>query len=255
MPWSSGSRPDSSADGLGLWAVEARAGGEFLGFAGLARAGLRGHTSPRRSRSVGGWRRPAWGNGYATEAARAALAFGFDEVGLDEVVSFAVPGRTRRSRAVMETARDGARPRRRLRASRSAHRSPLRPHVLYQAKSAAGLAGRAKRCGRRGVESGPDERRRRPRGVRPPLPAGPVSGRGAGSLGQAARAAPGGAGGEGRGVDSGAPKEAGRLWGSVSKFSWIRMDCAARGDADCRQEPGCPREAPVIAAALERGTT
>lgn len=36
-----------------------------------------------------GWRlaRSAWGHGYATEAARAALAFGFTTVGLEEIVS------------------------------------------------------------------------------------------------------------------------------------------------------------------------
>jgi ribosomal-protein-alanine N-acetyltransferase len=50
-----------------------------------------------------GWRlaRDAWGYGYATEAARAALAFGFSEVRLDEIVSFTVTANTR-SRAVME---------------------------------------------------------------------------------------------------------------------------------------------------------
>ena len=37
-----------------------------------------------------GWRLAAscWGNGYAPEAARAALSFGFDEIGLDEILSF-----------------------------------------------------------------------------------------------------------------------------------------------------------------------
>ena len=36
-----------------------------------------------------GWRlsRAHWGNGYATEAARAVLAFGFDVLGLERVVS------------------------------------------------------------------------------------------------------------------------------------------------------------------------
>ena len=35
------------------------------------------------------WRlaRPAWGYGYATEAARAALRYGFDAMGLSEVVA------------------------------------------------------------------------------------------------------------------------------------------------------------------------
>jgi RimJ/RimL family protein N-acetyltransferase len=41
-----------------------------------------------------GWRlaRAYWGHGYATEAASAMLAFGFDELGLDQIVSFTVPG-------------------------------------------------------------------------------------------------------------------------------------------------------------------
>jgi ribosomal-protein-alanine N-acetyltransferase len=83
-----------------------------------------------------GWRlaRSAWGNGYATEAARAALAFGFEETGLDEIVSLTTVA-NRRSRAVME----------RLGMSHDAaddfeHPSlppghPQRPHVLYRLKS------------------------------------------------------------------------------------------------------------------------
>jgi ribosomal-protein-alanine N-acetyltransferase len=49
------------------------------------------------------WRlaREAWGEGFATEAARAALDFGFEVLGLDEIVSFTVPANAR-SRAVME---------------------------------------------------------------------------------------------------------------------------------------------------------
>jgi RimJ/RimL family protein N-acetyltransferase len=45
--------------------------------------------------------RHAWGQGYATEAARACLAHGFGAMGLNEVVAFSVAG-NRRSRAVME---------------------------------------------------------------------------------------------------------------------------------------------------------
>ena len=63
-----------------------------------------------------GWRLPrwAWGHGYATEAAREALAVGFDEVGLAEIVSFtAVPNE--RSQAVMRRLGMSPGPRRRLR--------------------------------------------------------------------------------------------------------------------------------------------
>jgi RimJ/RimL family protein N-acetyltransferase len=53
-----------------------------------------------------GWRlaREHWGHGYATEAARAAIAFGFDVVGLDEIVSFTSPA-NERSWRVMERLR------------------------------------------------------------------------------------------------------------------------------------------------------
>ena len=80
-----------------------------------------------------GWRlqRAAWGNGFATEAARAAVADGFDRLELDEIVSFtaAINGR---SRAVMERlgmtrdpAEDFDHP------SVDPH-GPLRSHVLYR---------------------------------------------------------------------------------------------------------------------------
>ncbi len=87
------------AHGWGLWAVEVPDLVPFVGYVGLWPA-----TSSLGWESVEvGWRlaRAHWGHGYATEAARRALAFGFDDVGLDEIVSFTVPA-NRRSRAVME---------------------------------------------------------------------------------------------------------------------------------------------------------
>jgi RimJ/RimL family protein N-acetyltransferase len=49
-----------------------------------------------------GWRlaRDAWGHGYATEAARAAVDHGFDRLGLTEILAIAVAG-NERSFAVM----------------------------------------------------------------------------------------------------------------------------------------------------------
>ena len=87
------------ADGHGLWAVERRADGTFIGFVGLAAATFEAAFTPCVEI---GWRlaHAAWGQGYATEAARAALRFGFDALGLDEIVSFTVPANVR-SRAVM----------------------------------------------------------------------------------------------------------------------------------------------------------
>lgn len=89
-----------TAHGFGLWALEDRATGEFLGFTGLA---LPGFTACFTPCVEVGWRlrRSAWGQGFATEAARAALEFGFDSLGLPEIVSFTTVT-NQRSRRVME---------------------------------------------------------------------------------------------------------------------------------------------------------
>jgi RimJ/RimL family protein N-acetyltransferase len=95
-------RMDASFDrnGFGLWAVEVRNVTPFIGFIGLA---VPRFDAPFTPCVEIGWRLSAdyWGRGYATEGARAALAFAFDVVGLREVVSFTVPANLR-SRRVME---------------------------------------------------------------------------------------------------------------------------------------------------------
>ena len=89
--------------GYGLWVVEAE--GEFLGFTGLQVPRFHVDWMDVREQPLLeiGWRlkRSAWGRGYATEAARAAMELAFAELGRDEVVSFTVVGNLR-SRAVME---------------------------------------------------------------------------------------------------------------------------------------------------------
>ena len=84
----------------GLWALEVRATGQFVGFTGLEVASFDARFTPAVKV---GWRlaRFAWGRDYATEAALASLAFGFEEAGLDEIVSFTAAANLR-SRAVME---------------------------------------------------------------------------------------------------------------------------------------------------------
>lgn len=76
--------------GFGMWAVEERASGVLLGFVGLARPRFEASFTPCVE---AGWRIAAGhhGRGLATEAARAALAFGFEQVGLDEIVAFTSP--------------------------------------------------------------------------------------------------------------------------------------------------------------------
>jgi RimJ/RimL family protein N-acetyltransferase len=85
--------------GWGLWAVEVRSGPPFIGFVGLHRVPFEAPFTPAVEV---GWRlgRAYWGNGYATEAARAAVGHGH-ESGLAEILSF-TSADNRRSRAVME---------------------------------------------------------------------------------------------------------------------------------------------------------
>ncbi|MET0695753.1 MAG: GNAT family N-acetyltransferase [Propionibacteriaceae bacterium] len=86
--------------GFGLWAVEVVDSGAFAGLVGL---GVPRFDAPFTPCVEIAWRLgPAhWGHGYATEAASAALDFGFREQGLNEIVSFTVPANLK-SRAVMD---------------------------------------------------------------------------------------------------------------------------------------------------------
>ena len=88
-----------ASNGWGLWAVEVRDVAPFVGFVGLAPA----------ERVLGrpcvevGWRLGSqhWGRGYAPEGGVASLRFAFEQLGLEEVVSFTVPDNLP-SRRVME---------------------------------------------------------------------------------------------------------------------------------------------------------
>lgn len=85
--------------GFGLWALEVAATGEFIGFTGLS---VPRFEAPFMPAVEIGWRltHASWGHGYATEAARRALRFAFDDAGLSEVVSFTSLSNAR-SQAVM----------------------------------------------------------------------------------------------------------------------------------------------------------
>ena len=115
--------------GFANWAVERRDTGEFIGFVGLS--------VPKRALPFMpcveiGWRLAAahWGQGFATEAARRALAVGFDGHGLEEIVSFTAV-LNRPSRAVMERiGMDDAHEDFEHPAVPMGHR--LRPHCLYR---------------------------------------------------------------------------------------------------------------------------
>ncbi len=86
--------------GYGLWALQTRHDGAFIGFTGVQDVGFDAHFTPAVEV---GWRlaRHWWGYGYATEAARAAVRHAVVTVGMAEVVSFTAEANTR-SRAVMQ---------------------------------------------------------------------------------------------------------------------------------------------------------
>ena len=86
------------ARGWGFWCLEID--GSCAGFVGLSVPTFEAHFTPCVEI---GWRMAGafWGRGYATEAARLALDFGFRQIGLAEIVSFTAV-RNLRSRRVME---------------------------------------------------------------------------------------------------------------------------------------------------------
>ncbi len=116
--------------GFGLWAVEVVESGLFLGFTGLAVQTFPAHFTPAVEV---GWRlaRYAWGHGYATEAAQAALDFAFTAAGMKEVVS--ITTRTNeRSIAVMRRLGMTHDPAEDFEHPLLPRGHPLRPHVLYR---------------------------------------------------------------------------------------------------------------------------
>jgi RimJ/RimL family protein N-acetyltransferase len=115
-------------NGFGFWAAEVRGSGEFIGFTGLDPV----DDGMPFTGVEAGWRlaRSAWGHGYATEAAMAALEYGFATVGLPEILAVTTTMNLR-SQAVMrrigmtyDPAEDFDDP--------GAEEGPLRRQVLYR---------------------------------------------------------------------------------------------------------------------------
>jgi ribosomal-protein-alanine N-acetyltransferase len=107
--------------GYGLWAVDVD--GRFAGFTGLRWTDVLGGSDLEV-----GWRlaRWAWGHGYASEAARAALDVGFEHV--EQIISITAVG-NERSWRVME--RLGMRREGEFDHPRIVDGHPLQRHVLY----------------------------------------------------------------------------------------------------------------------------
>lgn len=122
---------DFMADqGFGWWAVEIPGEAPFIGFIGLWRPAFQAHFTPCVEV---GWRlaKAWWGRGYATEGAREALRFGFQDLDLAEIVSFtAVPNG--RSQAVMRRLGMSHDPADDFDHPKLPAGHPLRRHVLYR---------------------------------------------------------------------------------------------------------------------------
>lgn len=128
-------------DGFAFPAVALKATGEVIGLAGLQRVAFDAPFAPTVEI---GWRiaKAHWRRGYASEAASAALDYGFAQLGLDEVVSFTIPANAP-SQAVMRSigmtrveGGDFAHP-------RLAEMSPFSTHVLYRITRPEWAAARA----------------------------------------------------------------------------------------------------------------
>jgi RimJ/RimL family protein N-acetyltransferase len=116
--------------GFGPWAVEVIGGAPFIGFIGLSVPSFEAHFTPCVEL---GYRLAfdAWGHGYATEGARAGLRYGFESLGLPEIVAFTTATNWRSRRVMERLGMDHDR------ADDFDHPSlpdghPLRRHVLYR---------------------------------------------------------------------------------------------------------------------------
>jgi ribosomal-protein-alanine N-acetyltransferase len=123
-----------AAHGFGMWALEPRETGELVGFTGMDLATYDAHFAPAVEI---GWRlaRSAWGHGYASEAAREVLRYGFNELELEEIVACTTPANLR-SRAVMERLAMTRDPDEDFDHPEVAAGHPLCRHVLYRLSAA-----------------------------------------------------------------------------------------------------------------------
>jgi RimJ/RimL family protein N-acetyltransferase len=116
--------------GWGMWALEVPGAFPFAGFVGL---NVPHYDAPWVPAVEIGWRlaRAAWGQGLATEAAQAALGFGFTDLALREIVAITVPGNapSQRVMARLGMAHDESGD---FDHPKIDAQHPLRRHVLYR---------------------------------------------------------------------------------------------------------------------------
>ena len=108
-------------------------GADFIGFTGLKYVPVEMPFAPAVQI---GWRLlfPYWGHGYATEAAKAALNYGFTTLQLPEIVSYTAMD-NQRSRSVMERIGMHHNPQDDFDHPKVPIGHPLRKHVLYRISS------------------------------------------------------------------------------------------------------------------------
>lgn len=116
--------------GFGLYAAELRSSGSFIGFVGLSVPSFQAAFTPCVEI---GWRLAAayWKQGLATEGAREIARYGFEILGVPELVSFTVPANTRSIR-VMKKLGMSNNPQDDFDHPRLPVGHPLRRHVLYR---------------------------------------------------------------------------------------------------------------------------
>lgn len=86
-------RKHFAENGFGFFAVELKETHEFIGFVGISQVGFEAHFTTQTSPAVEiGWRLCSqhFNKGYATEAAHEVLRFAFENLSLEEIVSFTV---------------------------------------------------------------------------------------------------------------------------------------------------------------------
>lgn len=126
--------------GFGFYAIELKSSLELIGFLGIKIPFFESHFTPAVEI---GWRLASnhWNQGYATEGAKAVLAYAFDILKLNEVVSFTVVN-NKASRRVMEKIGMQYNPTEDFAHPHLAKGHPLKQHVLYRLSKEAFIKNR-----------------------------------------------------------------------------------------------------------------
>lgn len=121
-------------ESFGLFALELKSTGEFIGYTGLMKPTIQAHFMPCVEI---GWQlsKKHWGNGYAPEAAAKALEDGFVRIGLDEIVSFTTVSNDKSIR-VMQKLQMTRNPKDDYSHPALPEGHPLKPHVLFRLSKA-----------------------------------------------------------------------------------------------------------------------